>query len=109
MRALPAVADLARIQRYGRDVGGSHVIGEREWRTLRLKWDVHKDRLWWSRPEYMPRVVAPACAAATKITGAEITEVAELDGWLLTHPTELAEHGVKLTDAFKKRAAITQR
>ena len=108
-RALPAMADLARIQRYGREMGGAMVIGKRKYETLRLKWDVHKDRLWWSRPEYVPRAIDPVCEAASAVTGARITTVTELDAWLLANEAALSKHGVKLSAAFKKRAAATQR
>lgn len=103
-RALPDLADLARIQRYGREIGGSVVIGQKAWDTMRLKWDVHKDRLWWSRPEYVPRVVAPALAAAERLTGTRFRDVAALDAWLLAHEELLRGHGVKLTPEFRARA-----
>lgn len=108
-RALPAMADLARIQRFGREMGGALVIGKTEYETLRLKWDLHKDRLWWSRPEYVPRTVAPICEAASTITGARIATVVELDAWLLANERLLKARGVRLTAGFRKRAQSTQR
>ena len=103
------MADLARIQRYGREIGGSHVIGERRWTEMRLKWDVYKDMLWWSRPEYVPRVVRPICEAASTITGAKLATVKEFDAWLLANADTLKEHGVTLSAAFRHRASVSQR
>jgi hypothetical protein len=108
-RALPAMADLARIQRLGREMGGAMVIGKTEYETLRLKWDLHKDRLWWSRPEYVPRTIEPICAAASAITGKKIATVVELDAWLLANQAALKARGVKLSAEFRKRAQSTQR
>ena len=83
-RALPLMADFVRIQQWGRGVGGSDVIGRKQWNEMRLKWDVHKDRLWWSRPEYAPRLIKPICAAASATTGAEVTSVVmDLDSRIL--------------------------
>jgi len=107
--ALPAMADLARIQQFGRAMGGGAVIGEELFTTLQLKWDVHKDRLWWSRPEYVPRASRPIAEAAGEITGGLIRNARELDGWLLANEARLAAHGVKLTPEFRARAAETQR
>ncbi len=108
-RALPAMADLARIQQFGRQVGGKDVVGAKLYETRRLKWDVHKDRLWWSRPEFVPRVSRPITHAASTITGAEIRTARELDGWLLSHESELKTKRVTLTGSFKARARATQR
>jgi hypothetical protein len=108
-RALPAMADLARIQQFGRQVGGKDVVGAKLYETRRLKWDVHKDRLWWSRPEFVPRVSRPITQAASTITGAEIRTARELDGWLLSHESELKTKRVTLTGSFKARARATQR
>ncbi|MHC4133474.1 MAG: hypothetical protein ACYS0K_00680 [Planctomycetota bacterium] len=108
-RALPAMADLARIQRFGREMGGAMVIGRTEYETRRLKWDLHKDRLWWSRPEYVPRTVEPICEAASAITGRKIATVVELDAWLLANQAVLKARSVTLSAAFKKRAQSTQR
>jgi len=108
-RALPAMADLARIQRFGREMGGAMVTGKTEYETRRLKWDLHKDRLWWSRPEYVPRIVEPVCEAASAITGARIATAVELDAWLLANQALLKARGVALGAAFKKRAQSTQR
>jgi hypothetical protein len=108
-RALPAMADLARIQQFGRRVGGKDVVGAELYEKQRLKWDVHKDRLWWSRPEYVPRVARPIAEAASAITGAEIRTARELDGWLLGHKDELKAKGVTLTGSFLARARATQR
>ena len=103
-RALPAMADLWRIQDQGRALGGGVVIGEKKYRDLRLKWDLHKERLWWSRPEYVVRVVTPIQEACEKITGSEFSIARELDGWLLDHPELLARHSVKLSGEFRARA-----
>jgi len=108
-RALPAMADLARIQQFGRRVGGKDVVGAQLYEIQRLKWDVHKDRLWWSRPEFVPRVSRPITQAASTITGTEIRTARELDGWLLSHGSELKAKGVTLTGSFKARARATQR
>jgi hypothetical protein len=108
-KALLPLTDLARIQVVGREVGGSHVIGEKRWNTMRLKWDVYKDELWWSRPEYVPRVVRPALQAANAITGAEIGSVAGLDAWILANAKQLRKHGVVVSDAFRHRASRSQR
>ena len=107
-KALVPLADLLRIQQMGREVGGSDIIGRQRWNELRLKWDVYKDDLWWSRPEYLPRVVRPICKAASAITGAEITSARALDGWMLDHPALLKQGGVVLSNAFVKRARTTQ-
>ena len=103
-RALPAMADLWRIQEQGRAVGGGVVIGEKKFRTLRLKWDLHRDRLWWSRPEYVLRITTPAREACNLITGAQADIASEFDGWLLDHQEVLERHGVKLTREFRARA-----
>ena len=103
-RALPAMADLLRIQEQGRAMGGGAVIGEEKYRTLRLKWDLHKDRLFWSRPEYVLRVAAPIRTTASALLGVRITSAVQLDRWLLEHARELAEHDVRLTSAFRARA-----
>ena len=108
-RALPAMADLARIQRLGREMGGAMVIGKTEYETRRLKWDLHKDRLWWSRPEYVPRTVVPICKAASGITGEKFATVVEFDAWLLANQAALKARGVTLSAAFKKRAQSSQR
>ena len=107
-KALVAMADLLRIQQKGREMGGSDVIGEKRWDELRLKWDVYKDDLWWSRPEYVPRAIRPICKAASEITGANITSARSLDGWLLDHPALLKQRGVVLSTAFVRRAQTTQ-
>ncbi len=107
--ALPAMADLARIQQFGRAMGGGAVIGEELFTMLQLKWDVHKDRLWWSRPEYVPRASRPIADAASEITGGMIRTARELDGWLLANEKTLAERGVRLAPEFRARAAETQR
>jgi len=108
-RALPAMADLWRPLELGRTVGGSHVIGEKRWREMRLKWDVHKDRLWWSRPEYVLHAAAPIRKAARAITGRDFEGVAALDAWLLGNERELKRHGVRLDRAFRRRAAASPR
>ncbi len=108
-RALPALADLWRPLSLGRMVGGSDVIGKKRWQTMRLKWDVHKDRLWWSRPEYVLHAGSPIRKATRAITGREFTNIADLDRWLLGHDAELKKHGVKLDRAFRRRAASSQR
>jgi hypothetical protein len=110
--ALQPIADLARIQRYGRAVGGGAVIGAKQWRDLRLKWDLHKDRLWWSRPEYMPRILKPAFEAACAITGEPVIEIGSvraLDKWLLDNTDRMKKEGAPLTRDFANRAAETQR
>ncbi|MGH7162821.1 MAG: hypothetical protein ACREID_04995, partial [Planctomycetota bacterium] len=106
--ALPDMADLARIQSEGRRIGGRDVIGAEAYDTLRLKWDVHKDRLWWSRPEYVPRLLNPILDAASATSGAALRSCRELDAWLLAHEADLKARGVKLDDDFKARAASTQ-
>jgi len=108
-RALPAMADLWRPLELGRMVGGSHVIGEKEWRGMRLKWDVHKDRLWWSRPEYVLHAAAPIREAARAITGRDFESVAALDAWLLGNERELKRHGARLDAGFRRRAAASRR
>jgi hypothetical protein len=107
-RALPAMADLLRIQAYGRITGGGDVIGTEKFSTLRLKWDLHKDRLWWSRPEYVPRVKYPIYETASAITGTKLGTARELDAWILAHEELLRRHRVKLSDAFKRRAKRSQ-
>jgi len=107
--ALLEMADLARIQAEGRGVAGSAVVGEEAWSTMRLKWDVHKDRLWWSRPEYVPRVSRPVFEAATAIVGSPVASARELDRWILDHEKELAERGIRLDAAYRRRASETQR
>jgi len=106
--ALPEIADLARVQSQGRAVGGGDVIGREKYETMRLKWDVHKDRLWWSRPEYLPRLSRALVEAGGAIAGTTLESVRELDAWLLSHEAELAAHGVKLTAEFRARARSTQ-
>jgi hypothetical protein len=103
------MADLLRIQQEGRTTGGGDVIGRERFAELRLKWDVHKDRLWWSRPEYVPRIRRPVYAAAKAITGAQVSSARELDAWLLENGAALAKHGVKLSANFRARARGTQR
>jgi hypothetical protein len=107
-QALAPMADLWRIQRYGRELGGRDVIGRERYEDMRLRWDVHKDRLWWSRPEYVPRVSRPIAEAASAITGASLETCRELDAWLLSHGETLREHGVKLSKAFLRRARTSQ-
>lgn len=102
--ALPDMADLARIQAEGREVGGSPVIGEEVYRALRLRWDVHRDRLWWSRPEYVPRVAGPIYRAASAVTGTTIDSTRELDRWIIEHETDLKARGIRLSPEFKARA-----
>ncbi|MHC4956981.1 MAG: hypothetical protein ACYTGN_01300 [Planctomycetota bacterium] len=107
-KALLPMTDLARIQVVGREVGGSHVIGETRWNTMRLKWDVYKDQLWWSRPEYVPRVVRPTLQAANAITGAKVGSIRELDAWILANAALLKKHDVVVSDAFRHRASRSQ-
>ncbi len=107
--ALPELADLLRIQSYGREVGGADVIGREPYETMRLKWDVHKDRLWWSRPEYVPRTGKAIREAASAIVGLPLESCGAFDRWMLDHETELAAQGVTLDAAFRRRAASTQR
>jgi len=107
-RALPDMADVLRIQFHGRMVSGGAVIGADSWRKMRLKWDVHKDRVWWSRPEYVMRVRRPILEAFRKMTGQEVLSAREVDRWLLTHEAELQRHGVKLDGAFKARARASR-
>ncbi len=107
-RALPDMADVLRIQFHGRMIGGGAVIGAESWSKMRLKWDVHKDRLWWSRPEYVMRVRRPIFEAFRKMTGKEVLSAREVDRWLLAHEAELQRHGVKLDGAFKARARTSQ-
>jgi hypothetical protein len=108
-RTLPAMADLARIQACGRMMGGADVIGKESYETARLKWDVHKDRLWWSRPEYVPRVSRPILKAAGAITGEYFENIAALDAWLLENEPKLRAFGVEVTPQFRKRAQESQR
>ena len=108
-KALVPMADLLRIQQMGREMGGSHVIGEKRWNELRYKWDVYKDEIWWSRPEYVPRTIRPVCKAASAITGAQITSTRSLDGWMLDHEELLRQRGVTLSGAFVRRAETTQK
>jgi len=105
-RALEPMADLLRIQEEGRMMGGADVIGAKRYATLRLKWDVYKDLLWWSRPEYVPRLKRPIRTAVTTILGPEapIRTSADLDAYLLAHEAELRAHGAPLSPAFKQRA-----
>jgi len=107
-RLLPDMADLARIQVEGRMIGGTDA-GNKGYENQRLKWDVHKDRLWWSRPEYVTRVTYPTAEAASKITGAEIRFVRDLDKWILANQSMLRKKGVPITSAFRRRAATTQK
>ena len=107
--ALVPMADLLRIQYFGREVGGGVVIGKKNYETLRLKWDVHKDRLWWSRPEYVPRIPRHVFKAVLDTTGAEVNSSTSFDAWLLEHEDDLGKHGVKLSAAFRKRVQISQR
>lgn len=107
--ALAEMADLVRIQQHGRELGGGAVIGGKRYDTLKLKWDAYKDQLWWSRPEYVPRVIRPICKAASKITGVNLRSATEIDAWLLKHGDELRKHGVVLSRAFRERARVSQR
>jgi len=107
--ALPDLADLLRIQSFGREVGGADVVGREAYETMRLKWDVHKDRLWWSRPEYVPRAGPAIREAASAIAGTPLESCAAFDRWMLGHEAELEAHGVRLDAAFRRRAAATQR
>ena len=107
--ALADMADLIRIQQHGRTLGGGAVIGHKVYNTMKLKWDVYKDQLWWSRPEYVPRTIRPICKAASKITGVNLRSAREIDGWLLKHVGKLKEHGVVLSSAFIERAGVSQR
>ncbi|MGQ0615179.1 MAG: HEAT repeat domain-containing protein [Planctomycetaceae bacterium] len=107
--ALADLADLLRLQSYGREVGGADVIGREAYETMRLKWDVHKDRLWWSRPEYVPRAGQAIREAASAIVGRPIESCGAFDRWMLDHEAELTAHGVTLDAAFRRRAASTQR
>ena len=107
--ALVPLADLVRVQYFGREVGGGAVIGQKNYETMRLKWDVHKDRLWWSRPEYIPRIPRHVFKAVLNTTRAEVGSSTQLDAWLLEHETDLGKRGVKLSAAFRKRAQISQR
>ncbi|MEE8104645.1 MAG: hypothetical protein V3T86_03825 [Planctomycetota bacterium] len=107
-RLLPDMADLARIQAEGRMVGGTDA-GNKDYETQRLKWDVHKDRLWWSRPQYVTRVSYPIAEAASKTTGAEIRFARDLDAWILANESLLRKKGVPITSAFRRRAATTQK
>ena len=108
--ALPALADLVRVQEQGRALGGADVIGQEPYETLRLKWDVHKERLWWSRPEYLPRARLPILEEAGRIVGRDAFRDARgLDRWLLANEELLARRGVELSAAFKSRAAASAR
>ncbi len=107
--ALTEMADLVRIQQHGRELGGGAVIGNKRYDTLKLKWDAYKDQLWWSRPEYVPRVTRPICKAASKITGVNLRSATEIDAWLLKHGDALRKHGVVLSRAFRERARVSQR
>lgn len=108
--ALPALADLVRIQEQGRALGGADVIGREPYETLRLKWDVHKDRLWWSRPEYLPRARLPILEEAGRIVGRDAFRDARgLDRWLLANEELLGRRGVQLSPTFKSRAAASAR
>lgn len=108
-RALPSLADLGRVQSFGRDITHDVTLDEARYDVLRLKWDVHKDRLWWSRPEYMPRVRRPVLDAAGAITGERFASISDLDAWLLANGAKLKEHGVQLSASFKERAKVSQR
>jgi len=107
--ALVPMADLVRPQYFGREVGGGMVIGHKNYANMRLKWDAHKDRLWWSRPEYMPRIPRHVFQAVLETTGATVASSTQLDAWLLGNEEPLAKHGIKLSTAFRKRAQISQR
>lgn len=108
-KALVPMADLCRIQQFGREIGGGDVIGTRRYEKMRLKWDVYKDLLWWSRPEYVPRIIRHVGEAASTVTGARIRSARELDTWLLANEAKLRKRGVVLSAAFKARARISQR
>lgn len=106
--ALLDVADLARVQKQGREVAGADVVGREAYETTRLKWDVHKDRLWWSRPEYVPRLSGPMLEAASAIVGAPLGSIRELDAWILANEAALAAKGVRVSAEFRARARSTQ-
>jgi hypothetical protein len=106
--ALLDIADLARIQKQGREVGGADVVGREAYETTRLKWDVHKDRLWWSRPEYVPRLYRPLLEAASAIAGSPFSSVRDLDAWILANERALAAKGVRVSAEFRARARTTQ-
>lgn len=106
--ALLDIADLARVQKQGREVGGADVVGREAYETMRLKWDVHKDRLWWSRPEYAPRLSLPLLEAASAIVGAPLESIRDLDAWILANEAALAAKGVRVSAEFRARARSTQ-
>jgi len=54
-------------------------------------------------------VTYPTAEAASKITGAEIRFVRDLDKWILANQLLLRKKGVPITSAFRRRAATTQK
>ncbi len=107
--ALPDMADLLRPLEYGREMQGAPTMGARSYDTMRLKWDVHKDRLWWSRPEYVLRTRHPIFDAFRAITGQDLRSSSLIDKWLLNNEETLRKNGVKLTSAFRARTRRSQR